>query len=154
MNQLRMGYVIREDHIRTAIQQASAEELLELEQLLVRVGELDHLELTLQERVRKARSSTDENEAEFSKSARDEMSQSEEAAREIDRLLTRRCNRAGSAVAVTREILAEARSDMKETNRLDNQLPEDDPAKPIISELYQKKRKLVEALRGFVAVFG
>lgn len=149
-----LGYVIREDHIRAAIQQAGGEELPQLEQLLVLIRELDHLELTLQERVTKARSSDGADKTELSVSAMDEMSQSEQAAREIDKLLTRRCNRADSAVAVVKEILAEARSDMKEANRLDNQVPEDDPAEPIISGLYQKKRKLVESMREFVVGFG
>lgn len=136
------------------MEKASSEELQSLEQIVGMVSELDHLERTLQERVHKAQSNAGTERAELSKSAREAISQSDDAAREIDRLLTRKCNRAVSAAAVVKEILTIAKLDMKEANTLDNWIAEDDPTKSIYSERYQKRRALVQSLREFIAKYG
>ena len=79
------------------------------------------------------------------------MSQSEDAHRDLDRLLTRKCRRASSAVGVVKEILAIAKVDMREANVLDNWIADDDPAKAIYSEAYWKRRAFVKDLREFIA---
>ncbi len=136
------------------MEKASAEELHPLERFIELVSELDHLERTLQERVRKAQSDAGTEQAELSKSDREAMSQSDDAAREVDRLLTRKCDRAVSATAVVKEVLAIAKLDMREANALDNWIAEDDPTKSIYSERYQKRRELVKSLREFIAEYG
>ncbi|MEM7501018.1 MAG: hypothetical protein AAF417_03190 [Pseudomonadota bacterium] len=148
------GYVIRKEHIQAAMDKATAAELRALEALLPFVNELDQLERTLPERTRKAMADAEASIPKLSKSAQDAVSQSDDARREIDRLLTRKCNRADSAVGVVKEVYAMAKLDMKEANVLDNWIADDDPTKAIYSELYWKRRALVESLRKFIAVYG
>ncbi|MGI9234682.1 MAG: hypothetical protein ACR2RD_13695 [Woeseiaceae bacterium] len=130
---------------------ATAEELPRLGRLLELVSELDDLEHTLPERVQKAQSNVGTAKPQFSKSAKEAMAQSDDAHREIDRVLTRKCNRADSCAGVVKEVLAIAKLDMREANTLDNWIPDDDPTKAIYSELYWKRRTLVESLQEFVA---
>ena len=148
------GYVIRQEHIQVAMDKATAAELPLLQPFLQLVNELDQLERTLPERARKALSKAGASPHTLSKSAQDAVSQSEDARREIDRLLTRKCNRADSAVGVVKEMYAIAKLDMKEANVLDNWIEEDDPTKAIYSELYWKRRALVESLREFFVANG
>lgn len=129
-------------------------ELPSLVRLLTLVNELDDLERTLPERTQKALSEAGASPPKLSRSAQDAVSQSEDARREVDRLLTRKCNRADSAVGVVREILAIAKIDMREANVLDNWIEDDHPTKAIYSELYWKRRALVESLREFVVANG
>ena len=145
------GYVIRQEHVRSAMDKATAEELPRLERILELVGELDALERTLTERLQKTLSYAGTVKEKLSKSAGEAMRQSGDASHEIDRLLTRKCNRADSATGVVREVLAIAKLDMKEANTLDNSIPEDDPTKAIYSELYWKRRTLVKSLQELVS---
>ena len=146
-----MGYTIRQEHIRAAIDKAEARELPHLERLLELVSELDDLERTLPERVQRAQADAGVPRPPLSKSAREAMSQSEDASLEIDRLLTRKCNRADTATGVVKEVLAIAKLDMKEANVVDNWISEDDPTKAIYSERYRKIRAFVDTLREFIA---
>lgn len=145
-----IGYVIRLEHIRAAIDRATADERPALEDLLAAVRELDELERSLPERVRQAQADAGVARPALSKAAKEAVAMSSDANREIDRLLTRKCNRAESASAVVREILAAARTDMKTMNTLDNWIADDDPAKPIYAEAYWKRRKFVDDLRAFL----
>ena len=148
------GYVIRQEHMQVAMDKATAAELPLLQPSLELINELDQLERSLPERIRQALSEAGVSPQTLSKSARDVVSQSEDARREIDRLLTRKCNRADSAVGVVKEVYAIAKLDMKEANVLDNWIEDDDPTKAIYSELYWKRRALVESLREFIAANG
>lgn len=144
------SYVIRQEHVRAAVDKATAEELPQLERFLELVSELDALERSLPERVHKAQSDAGLERQEHSKAAREAISQSDDARRELDKQLTRRCHRADSAEGVVREILTIAKVDMKEANVLDNWISEDDPTKAIYSELYWKRRAFVDSLREFL----
>ncbi len=146
-----LGYVIRIEHIRAAIDKATVDERPVLDGLLDVVRELDELERSLPERVRKAQADAGIAKPELSKAAKDAITQSSDANREIDRLLTRKCSRAETAEVVIREILAVAREDMKAMNTLDNWIADEDPTKPVYSEAYRKRRKFVEALRALIA---
>lgn len=130
--------------------EATAEDLPQLERFLELVNELDALERSLPERVHKALSDAGLEKPTLSKAAREAVAQSDDARRELDKQLTRRCNRADSAEGVVREILAIAKIDLKEANVLDNWISEDDPTKPIYSELYWKRRAFVDSLREFL----
>ncbi len=151
MNMSKLGFVIKREHVREAISKASKNEQSDLEQILGLVEELDDLERTLPKRVQEAQASAGIAKPAPGKSAQDAVSQSHDAALEIDRLLTRECNRATTAVDVISEILAMAKLDMKETNVVDNWIAEDDPTKPIYAERYKKIRALVDSLRSFIA---
>ena len=146
-----LGYIIRREHIQAAIDKAVARELPRLERFLEIVGELDELERRLPERVRKAQADAGASRPPSSKSAREAMSQSEDASREIDRVLTRKCNRADTATGVVKEVLAIARIDLKEANVLDNWISENDPTKAIYAERYRKRREFVDTMREFIA---
>lgn len=145
------GYVIRLEHIQAAIDKATASERPRVEGFLEFVTELDALERSLSERVRKAKTDAGLEPPPLSGAARGAISRSADADREIDRVLTRKCNRADSAQAVVKEILAIAKIDMKEANILENWIPEGDPTKAIYSERYWKRRSFVGDLREFVA---
>ena len=146
-----LGYLVRREHVQAAIDRATPEDLPRLEGLVEMVAELDALERSLGERVRAAKAAAGVTQPRLSKAAQEATAQSTDAHREIDRLLTRKCNRAESSQAVIREILAVAKLDMRETNTLDEWIPDDDPTKAIYSERYWKRRKLVEFLRAFIA---
>ncbi len=146
-----LGYIVRQEHIQAAMDEATAAELGSLEKILALVVELDTLERTLPERLKRAQLDAGASKPALSNSARDAVSHSHDARREIDRVLSRKCNRADSAVGVVREILAIAKLDMKEANVLDNWIAEDDPTKQIYSELYRKRRTFVKGLREFIA---
>lgn len=145
------GYVIKQAHVQEAIRKASAGRQPDLEQILELVTELDALERTLAERVQEARAAAGVADPAGGKAPKELMSVSQGAAREVDRLLTRKCNRAHTAVAVVREILAIAKLEMKEANVLDNLIADDDPTKPIYTQRYRRMRALVERLRAFNA---
>ncbi|MDJ0917176.1 MAG: hypothetical protein QNJ05_05375 [Woeseiaceae bacterium] len=145
------GYVIRLEHIQVAIDKATADERLNLEPLVDAVRELDELERSTPERVAKAQADAGIEKRPLSKAAGEAIATSSDAAREIDRLLTRKCNRADSAVAVLKEILTIAKQNMKSANWLDNATPDDDPTKAIYSELYWKRREFVSILRELIA---
>lgn len=146
-----LGYLVRQEHVQAAIDKAPAEDLPRLEGLLEMVAELDALERTLAERVRSAKADAGLSQPGLSKSAEEAVAQSADAHREIDRLLTRKCNRAESSQAVIKEILAVARLDMRDANTLDEWVPDGDPTKAIYSERYWKRREFVETLRAFIA---
>ena len=57
-------------------------------------------------------------------------------------------------MSVVKEMYAIAKLDMKEANVLDNWIEEDDPTKAIYSELYWKRRALVDSLREFIVANG
>ncbi|MDJ0758049.1 MAG: hypothetical protein QNJ19_01565 [Woeseiaceae bacterium] len=145
------GYVIRSEHVRVAIEKATEQERPSLESLLEMVSELDALERSLPERVAKAQADAGIEKRPLSRAAGEAIALSSDAAREIDRLLTRKCNRACSASTVLEEILAIAREDMKSSNWIDNATPDDDPTKAIFSELYWKRREIVGKIRKLIA---
>ena len=149
-----LGYVIRSQHIHAAIERAISVEVPHLERCLELVMDLDALERSLPDRIHKARTETGIEMPALSKAANEAISQSADAGREIDRLLTRKCNRATSSQAVIKEILPIAKADMQTANFLDNEVPDDDPTKAIHSEMYWKKRELVASLREFLAETG
>ena len=144
------GYVIRREHIDAGIEKAAASERRDLQEMICLVLELDELERSLPERVASAKEDAGTGNPPLSTAANEAVGQSADAAREIDRLLTRKCNRAETAKAVVEEILMVAKSDMKAMNALDNLIPADDPTKSIYSELYSKRREFVERLREFI----
>ncbi len=145
------GFVIRDAHVNAAIEKATEQERSSLQRLLEMVNELDELERSLPERVARAQSDAGIEKRPLSKAAGEAIAMSSDAALEIDRLLTRKCNRADSASAVLKEILLVAKQDMKSSNWLDNATPDDDPTKAIISEMYWKRRALVDRLRELAA---
>ena len=81
------SYVIRADHVRVAVDTANDDDRRRLLDILELVGELDELERTLPDRVAAAQATAEEPPLSLSKSAMEAASQSDDAAREIDRLL-------------------------------------------------------------------
>lgn len=146
-----LGYSVRDKHILAAIEKADPAERRQLEPLLNQVTALNDIERTLADRVRDAQVAAGQAKTKPSRAAREVMAQSADAARELDRLLTRKCERAQTACDVIREILAVAKHDMREANWLDTAIADDDPAKSIYTDRYWKQREFVASLRLFLA---
>ncbi len=144
-------YVIRQAHVQAALDKAVSPEVDALNRCLEMVIEIDALERSVPAKLEQLRADAGTETPALSRAAREAVSQSDDARREVDRLLTRRCNRAASAQAVVKEILEVAKGDLKAANMLDNDVGEDEPVKPVYSELYWKKRRLVDSLRKFLA---
>ncbi|MEM9057680.1 MAG: hypothetical protein AAGD86_09395 [Pseudomonadota bacterium] len=142
-------YAIREAHVQAALANATAAQVGALQALLAMVRELEDLERTLPERCGQARRAAGIEVPALSKAARYAVAQSDDARRDYDRLLTRRCNRATTAQAVVRELLDTAQNDLELTQMLDDGNP-DDPVNALIGDLCENKRRFVERLRAFL----
>ena len=144
------GYIVPQQLLRLAIEKASDDQAQRLEACLELLTEVDQLERTFPARLEEARAKAGIESPRLSKAATEAVAESSTAAREIDRLLHRRCNRATTAGEIVRELLAVAREDMKSAAFLAREAP-DEPSREILEELYDKKRDVVERLKGFVA---
>lgn len=144
------GYVIPAVLLRLAIEKATAEDAQHLSECERLVAELDTLERSFPTRLENARAEVGIEMPRLSKAAKEAVAESSTAAQEIDRLLYRRCNRATTAGEIVRELLAVAREDMKSAAFLAREAP-DEPSREILEELYDKKRDVVERLKGFLA---
>lgn len=145
-----IGYVIRGNHVRLAIEKATPDEAAKLAACLRLVLELNELESSFPRRLRIARASAEIETAPLSKSATEAASQSQMADQEYDRQLARRLSRASSAHAIVQELMRSAEADLDFAEFL-RQGAEDSPSKRLLTELLIKKREFVERLKVFLA---
>ena len=144
------GYIVPAALLRLAIEKASQEEAQQLSECEPLVTELDELERSFPSRLEIARAEAGIEMPTLSKAAKEAVAQSSAAGQEIDRLLYRKCNRATTAREIIEELLAVARADMKSAAFLAREAP-DEPCEQIVSELYEKKRVVVDRLKAFLA---
>lgn len=143
-----LGYVVREEHVRVAIDKATPDEARHLHACVELVAELNVLARSFADRLQEARAQAGIEMPRPSRSAAEAVSQSFAAHQEYDRLLSRRCNRAPSASAVVQELLTAAEDELEFEESL-AEYPVDEPCRRIVEEHLQKKRELVSHLKRF-----
>ena len=147
------GYIVREVNLAYAREKATAEQSGSLDTLVELVAEVDELVRSFGERLLAARAEAGFANPVISRAAREAVTMSSDAGREVDRMLERRCRRAKTAVQVVNQLVDAANQDLEfDEWRLESiKGPEEELAAPLLRDIVTRKRTVISEMMKFAA---